>query len=61
MLLMWMQFLAGLVGVFALTVPASAEPDWQAVAKALGKNLPPDHVVIETARPVHDSIPNPAH
>ena len=34
---MWMQFLVGLVGVFALTLPASAEPDWQAVAKALGR------------------------
>ncbi len=34
---MWMQFLAGLVSILALTVPASAEPDWQAVAKALGK------------------------
>jgi len=34
---MRMQFLVGLLGVFALTLPASAEPDWQAVAKALGR------------------------
>jgi len=32
-----MQFLAGLVGAFALAAPAHAEPDWTAVAKALGK------------------------
>jgi len=34
---MRMHFLVGLVGVLALALPAKAEPDWQAVAKALGK------------------------
>jgi hypothetical protein len=31
------QFLMSLVGVLALAAPACAEPDWPAVAKALGK------------------------
>lgn len=34
---MRMQFLAGLAVAVALTAPASAEPDWKAVAQALGK------------------------
>jgi hypothetical protein len=32
-----MQIIAGLAGTLALVTPALAEPDWQAVAKALGK------------------------
>ncbi|SED97600.1 protein of unknown function [Rhizobiales bacterium GAS188] len=31
------HFLAGLVAAFALVTPACAEPDWQDVARALGK------------------------
>src|SRR5262249_42735590 len=34
---MRMQFLAGFIAALAFAAPASAEPDWQAVAKALGK------------------------
>jgi hypothetical protein len=35
--MMRMQFLAGLAVALALAAPASAEPDWKAVAQALGK------------------------
>src|ERR1700730_3071761 len=34
---MRVQFFAGLAAAMALVTPACAEPDWQAVAKALGK------------------------